>query len=473
MKHTNALLFTMMAVTGVFAADEPAPGANGTGVFGAYAASREWTPPKDPLVIEKLQRWQDQKLGLLITWGTYSQWGIVESWSIITTKHPWNKRPAKYAQMDDKTYLQTYENLITTFNPTKFDADKWAAAIKDAGIKYVLPMAKHHDGFCMWDTPTTDYKIADKRCPFHADPRADTIKQITTACHKQGLSTGIYFSKADWHSPFYWLPELGPGSGQGPNYKPATQPEKWRQFKEFTWKQIAELMTSYGPQDLLWLDGGAVRPPNAAIDMDGMAAMARKLQPGLIMVDRTVRGPNENIITPENEIPDHYLPYPWETCMTLGNSWSYVPNDKYKSAGTMIRNISRVVARGGNYLIGIGADPNGEFDPIVYERFKEIGAWFKINGEAIYGTRPIKPYEQGDLVFTAKADGTVYVIILGKDDNAKPPASVTIPAELAAKAGTITLLGYGVKLNLTGNTICLPLTTQPPRYAWVIRISRR
>jgi alpha-L-fucosidase len=476
---TPTIVLAASLATAAFAADEPAPGANGTGVFGAYAASQQWVMPTDPLVIEKLQRWQDQKLGLLITWGTYSQWGIVESWSLITTRHPWNKRPAKYAQMDDKTYLQTYENLITTFNPVKFDADKWAAAFKDAGIKYVLPMAKHHDGFCMWDTPTTDYKITDPRCPFHADPRADTVKQITAACHKQGLSTGIYFSKADWHSPFYWLPELGPGNGQGPNYKPASQPEKWQQFQEFTWKQIAELMTHYGPQDLLWLDGGAVRPPNAAIDMDGMAAMARKLQPGLIMVDRTVRGPNENIITPENEIPDHYLPYPWETCMTLGNSWSYVPNDKYKSAGTMIRNISRVVARGGNYLIGIGADPNGELDPIVYERFKEIGAWLKLNGEAIYGTRPIKPYEQGELAFTTKADGTVYVIILPKTDNTKPPATVTIPAELTAKAGTITLLGYGELAPATTQdgiaTIAIPEKAQanpPCPNAWVVRINR-
>lgn len=382
--------------------------------------------------------------------------------------------------MDDKTYLQTYENLITTFNPTQFDAGKWATAFKEAGIRYVLPMAKHHDGFCMWNTPTTDYKITDPRCPFHADPQADTVKQIVDACHKQGLSTGIYFSKADWHSPFYWLPELGPGSGQGPNYNPRQQPETWKKFQEFTWAQIAELMKNYGPQDILWLDGGAVRPPNAGIDMDGMAAMARQLQPGLIMVDRTVRGPNENIITPEGEIPSHYLPYPWETCMTLGDSWSYKPHDRYKSTGTMVRNLSRIVARGGNYLIGIGVDANGEFDPVVYDRLKEIGAWLKINGEAIYETRPIKPYEQGDLAFTAKADGTVYAIILGRDDAAKPPPTIAIPAALAAKAGDLTLLGYGKLAPATiqdGTAIItLPENAQanpPGSGAWVVRLGAR
>ena len=159
----------------------------GAGIFGAYAASKEWTPPRDPAVLKKLQEWQNQKLGLLITWGTYSQWGIVESWSLVTTRYPWNNRPQQFAGLDDRAYKKLYENLITTFNPAKFNPGKWAAAAKDAGVKYVLAMSKHHDGFCMWDTATTDYKITSKRCPFHADGRADTIKQMSAAFRRQGL----------------------------------------------------------------------------------------------------------------------------------------------------------------------------------------------------------------------------------------------------------------------------------------------
>ena len=403
MKCTLIFASVLVAASAAFAENPP----EGSGIFGAYAASKAWTPPTDPAVLKKLQQWQDQKLGLLITWGTYSQWGIVESWSLVTTRHPWNKRPEQFAKLDDRAYMKAYENLITTFNPTNFHPAVWAAAAKDAGMRYALVMAKHHDGFCMWNTATTDYKITSKRCPFHADPRADTIKQMSAAFRKQGLSTGVYFSKADWNSPNFWTPDLPPGSGQGANYRPHERPEQWRKFKEFTWRQIAELMTDYGPQDILWLDGGSVRPPNLDIDMNGMAAMARMRQPGLIVVDRTVHGVNENYVTPEQEIPDHYLPYPWETCMTLGTTWSYKPHDQFKSVGTVIRNLCRIVARNGNYLIGIGVGPDGELDPTVYERFKQLGAWLKLNGEAIYATRPVKPYECGNCVFTGSRDGAV------------------------------------------------------------------
>lgn len=431
----------------------PQAGAN-DGEYGALKASKEWTPPTDAAVLKKLEKWQDQKLGVLIHWGTYSQWGIVESWSLVTTRYPWNKRPSQYADLDDLSYEKIYEKLATTFNPTKFDPDKWAVAFKDAGIKYVFSMTKHHDGFCMWDTKLTDYKITSDQVPFHTDPRADTVKLASAAFRKRGLSSGLYFSKADWHSPYYWLPQQGPGSGQGPNYDTAKYPEDWKKFKDFTWKQIEELMKGYGKQDILWLDGGSVRPPNADIDMDGMAAMARRYQPGLIVVDRTVSGKNENYITPEGEIPDHYLPYPWETCMTMGTSWPWKPNDDFKSAGTLVRNLCRIVARGGNYLIGIGPDGNGEFDPKVYDRLKGIGAWLKLNGEAIYSTRPLLPYEHSDCVFTRKKDGAMYAIVLAKNDTDGLPESVTIPTAIAGKVAKARLLGFGdLKLDSSGHIV--------------------
>jgi len=449
-----------------------------TGIFGAFQPSKEWVMPEDPAVLKKLAEWQDRKLGLLITFGTYSQWGIVESWSLVTTRHSWNNRPKEYAGLDDRAYVKEYEKLVTTLNPTGFDPGRWAKAAKDGGAKYVMVMSKHHDGFCMWDTRTTDYRITSENCPYHTSPKADVTREMSNAFRKQGLSTGIYFSKADWNSPYYWAPELGPGTGQGPNYKPADRTDQWEKFKAFTWNQVEELMRDYGPQDVLWLDGGSVRPPDAAIDMDGMAAMARKYQPGLIVVDRTVSGVNENYITPEGEIPDHYLPYPWETCMTMGTSWAWKPDDQFKSTGTLVRNLCRIVARNGNYLIGIGPDGSGRFDPIVYERLKEMGDWLKANGEAIYETRPISPYESGNCVFTVRRDGTVYAIVLAGDDLTGIPDKVFIPSVLAEKAAKMELLGFGkVQKGETRNgqtEVLIPQSARmKPRcnHAWAIRLT--
>ncbi len=468
------LLPLAMLLSGTVFAFMATPGQDGP--YGAMQASKEWTPPGDPAVMDKLEKWQDQKLGLLIHWGIYSEWGITESWSLVTTHFPWNKRPEQYANLDDRAYEKVYENLRTTFDPEKFDADKWATAFKESGVKYVLSMTKHHDGFCMWDTKYTDYKITSPDCPFHSDPRADTVKVMCDAFRKHGLISGLYFSKADWHSPYYWLPELGPGAGQGPNYNTAEHPAEWKKFKDYTWDQINELMSKYGPQEILWLDGGAVRPPDADIDMNGMAAMARKHQPGLIVVDRTVGGVNENYVTPEGEIPDHYLPYPWETCMPMGTAWPWKPNDDFKSVGTLIHNLCRIVARGGNYIMGIGPDANGEFDPVVYDRLKGIGAWLKVNGEAIYSTRPLNPYEKGDLVFTRKKDGTAYAIVLAKDDSVGLPDSVTLPAELASRVIDAKMLGYGpLKMDGSGS-IAIPEAYRAKSgggLAWAIRLGLR
>jgi alpha-L-fucosidase len=402
----------------------------------------------------------------------------VESWTLCPERHTWNRRTGAYTN-DDYAYKKSYEALISTFNPTKFNPDKWAAGAKDAGVKYVLVMSKHHDGFCMWNTATTDYRITSPRCPFHVDPRADVIREMSASFRKVGLSVGIYFSKSDWNTPYYWSPEF-PLRDRNVNYDTRKYPELWKKFKDFTWKQIEELMTGYGRQDVLWLDGGQVRPPNQDIDVTGMAAMARKHQPGLIVVDRTVHGVNENYVTPEQEIPHKFLPYPWETCMTMGTSWSYKPNDKYKSAGTLIRNLCRIIARGGNYLIGIGPDANGELDPTVYVRFQELGAWLKVNGEAIYATRPVAPYECNECVFTCGRDGALYTIVLAKGENDALPETVAIPAGLMKKARKITLLGHGeiqtgeMKCDQAIITIPAGARTKPPcAYAWTIKIESK
>ena len=257
----------------------------------------------------------------------------------------------------------------------------------ETGAGYVVLTTKHHDGFSMFDTKQTDYKITDAGCAFGTDARSDVTRGIFDAFRAEGLGIGAYFSKADWHTPSYWSPRWPP-KDRFANYDPAKYPALWEEFRRFTTAQIRELMSGYGPVDILWLDGGWVRPNRASdsvcaagvrhgedIRMDDIAAMARTLQPGLIVVDRDVEGPNQNYLTPEQQIPERPLPYPWETCMTMATSWSYVPNDVYKPARTLVHLLSKIVSRGGNFLLNVGPSPEGTLDDTAYARMAELGDW--------------------------------------------------------------------------------------------------
>ena len=179
--------------------------------------------------------------------------------------------------------------------------------------------------------------------------------------------------------------------------------------------------------------------------MAGLAALARRNQPGLIVVDRDVEGPYENYRTPEQQIPDTPLPYPWETCMTLGNSWSYKPDDHYKSARQIVHMLVDIVAKGGNYLLNVGPDANGELPTGAVARLAEIGAWMKNNGEAIYATRPVAPYRDGKLCFTRGKDGALYAIYL-LDEGEAVPGTIALKDMAPAPGATIRLLGCDAEL---------------------------
>ena len=388
-----------------------------------HTASLKYTLPADKLVQAKLAQWGKIKFGLLMHWGTYSQWGVVESWSLCPEDEGWTVRKGPYAK-DWFSYKQAYENLQTTFNPIKFNPEKWALAAKNAGMKYVVFTTKHHDGFNMFDTKQSDYKITGTNSPFANNPKANVAKEIFNAFRDQGFMTGAYFSKPDWNTPDYWW-KYFPPKDRNVSYDPKKYPEKWESFKKFTYNQIEELMSDYGKIDILWLDGGWVRPfssvdtsvewqrtikHNQDIDMGNIARMARTHQPGLLVVDRTVHGEYENYVTPEQQVPATYLPYPWESCMTLGNSWSYVPNDEYKSARKVIHLLTEIVSKNGNLLLNIGPAPDGEWDPNAYARLEDIGKWIQVNGEAIYDAEADASLPgQGKWVFTKKQD-CIYAI---------------------------------------------------------------
>lgn len=453
--------------------------------------SELYLAPKDPLVKAKLEQWQTLKFGLMMHWGTYSQWGIVESWSLCPEDEPWCVRRGPYAK-DWYTYKKAYEDLQKTFNPTRFNPQKWADAASKAGMKYVVFTTKHHDGFCMFDTRQTDYKITSPLTPFHTNPQANVTKAIFEAFRAKGFMTGAYFSKPDWHTPTYWWPYFPP-KDRNVSYNPVKYPDTWKAFKRFTYNQIEELVTGYGQVDILWLDGGWVRPKSSIdtavewqrtipydqdIDMASIAAMARRHQPGMLVVDRTVPGEFENYTTPEQTVPNHYLPNPWESCITLGNSWSYVPNDEYKSARTVIHLLTNIVSRNGSLLLNVGPGPDGEWDPKAYERLQEIGAWMQINGEAIYNSKANPALEPtAQWVFTEKEDA-IYAIYQTRANEHALPTVMDLPLPKNIPIKQITLLGSKVKLNTKAIAsswqILIPKATQAPsEHAWVFKISKK
>ncbi len=416
------------------------------------------------------------KFGLLLHWGPYSQWGVVESWTLCPEDETWCERQGPNAK-NYAEYRRAYENLKTTFNPVKFDPKSWAAAAKEAGMRYVVFTTKHHDGFCMFDTKETDYKITDRACPFSSSPRSNITREVFAAFRQQGLDIGAYFSKADWHSPDYWWPYFPPFN-RNVNYNVKKYPEKWEAFKAFTFSQIRELMSGYGRVDILWLDGGWVQPGNLGqdIDMAAIASMARSLQPGLIVVDRAVEGPYQDYRTPEQEVPERPLEGVWETCLTMAGQWSYKPSDIYKPTRALIHVLVSVAAKGGNLLLNIGPSPEGELPPISLERLKEIGGWMKVNGEAIYGTRPIAPYMGNNICFTRLPDGTINAIYLAGEDETKIPATIKIVSFRPQPGSQVTMLGEKTPMawrpSGDGFEIQAPdsVRSRPPcSYAWTFR----
>lgn len=326
-------------------------------------------PPGSLNQPERLEWFRDQGFGLFIHWSVDSQTGVVISHSLAGADEAYTRR--------------FFEDLPKTFNPRKFDPGDWAALAKLAGIKYVVFTAKHHSGFAMWDTKTTDFGI------MHTPFKHDLTREILDAFRAQGIAPGLYFSPDD----FSWLWK---NKIDVQRLIPAVQPRNNPGLMQLDLAQVQELMGNYGPIDIVFFDG----------EPEQLRDLAWKLQPKTIVTRGAIQ-------TPELYVPGIPLEGAWEANFTMGTAWQYQPqNEAYKSGGQVIDILVETRAKGGNLLLNIGPKPDGELPIEQEERLREVALWMQVNQECIYNVRPWVITNEQNIWYTkAKTEDTLYAIV--------------------------------------------------------------
>lgn len=324
-----------------------------------------------------LSWFQKAGLGLFIHWDQASQQGVEISWPM-----------AGLPGLVEEMHAAEYQSSADSFNPVRWNASEVARLARSCGAQYIVFTARHHAGYSMFHTKHSDFSI--EHSPFHAD----LTRQIIEAARTEGLRIGIYYSLLDWNHPDY--PALQdsdkpyPSEHSCPNPEESQfrrpSPEAWHRFLEYVRGQLTELLTNYGPIDILWFDGQWERTAS-----EWQAAELRtyiaSLQPDLIVNDRL---PGQgDYQTPEQDFPSVALPGPWELCLTMNESWGWRPTDtNYKSARLLARNLIDTVSRGGNLLLNLSPTGDGSLPDIQVARLKELGEWLQTHGESVIGVRP-------------------------------------------------------------------------------------
>lgn len=330
---------------------------------------------------------------------------------------------------------------------------------KDCGFKYLLFTTKHHDGFCMFDSKYSNYKITAPDCPFHKNKNADIVKSMFDAFRAEGLGISAYFSKPDWACEYFWSPKLGKTDHINANYSPIEHPEIWQKFVEYTHNQLIELTTNYGKIDSIWLDGGWVNKNMNHQDIK-LGEVVKKIRstthPDLIVVDRESEDEYENIITPEQTIPEKPIMVPWESCITIGDNFSFHYSDttRVKSPREVIHMLISVVAKGGNLALNVTPQPDGELSVETLNVLSELGNWLKLNGEGIYSTRPVYPYSSvGDINYTQNKEATFVFVNYFKDFCQK--RAIAVETEKTVKKVILLRTNEEVPFEQKGNLVVI------------------
>ena len=427
--------------------------------------------PETEMLEKRLEWFQDLKLGVIMHWGLYAEAGIVESWQ-LSEKDEWAREPKAWRN-DIKELQRDYWSLNKVFNPINFNPGIWAKKCKEAGFKYLIFTTKHHDGFNMYDTKFSDYKITGPESPFKDNLRSDLLKEIFNSFRAEDIAVGAYYSKADWHSPYYWLND-DTAKGRRASYDTEKYPEIWSKYVEFVQNQLHEITHDYGKVDLLWLDAGWCGKGKEDIDMDKIAEDARNAQPELIIVDRCMGGRHENYVTPERKIPEESeIPNKvWESNIPLGNDWGYVPTDKFKSVRDVIHYLIEVVSKGGNLILGVGPKPDGTLCEEDLYIMDGLGKWISINGEAIYATRRAKDIKIKDSKWrVTKKENSLYYFYLNCGD--KNPTEVKLSdLDLSLeKIKTAKVVGYTEDIKIEDNILKLPIIDDKEAFAIEVKLN--
>ncbi len=325
-----------------------------------------------------MEKWFDTaRFGMFIHWAPCSQRGWDVSWPLVGGI---NALPnAQVVPVDE------YHSTAATFNPEKFDAREIAQLARRAGMTYGVLTTKHHDGFAMFHTATSDYGIA------HTPFKRDIVREYSEAFRAEGLRVGFYFSLIDWHHPDYPAFTESDKPYKWGNWRRGT-PDQWDRFIGVMFAQMRELLTNYGKIDLLWFDGGWERTPEEWKARE-FEKMIRELQPGIVINDRLPGCGDYD--SPEQAVPAAPPARAWETCMTMNNSWGYNPSDRnYKSPRNLIHTLEEVAAKGGNLLLNVSPTGDGTLPAEHRERLEAFARWMARNGESIAGTSPgLEPWQ--------------------------------------------------------------------------------
>lgn len=332
---------------------------------------------KDPA---RLKWFEQARFGMFIHWGVYS-----------VPAGEWNGKTnlAEWYQLQANMPTAEYAKFAEDFNLDKFDAKEWVKVAKDAGMKYIVFTAKHHDGFCMWPTKLSDWSIC--RTPWWQRTHRDPVKELAEACREAGLVFCLYYSLPDWNYPDFPARYSQTNMKGNPNAfhgnpKPDADMEKYVAYMK---GQLRELLTQYGPIGIIWFDGGgSFKGVNRSevLHAPEIVGLIHELQPKCLVNNR-LDDKLGDYGTPEQRIPDSKLGYTFEVCMTLNKHWGFNKFDHdWKTAGDVIEKLGNISSKGGNFLLNVGPTAEGEIPAAAVKILGEVGRWMQVNGASIYGT---------------------------------------------------------------------------------------